>query len=104
MISTRASCASETGFFASPLASWFIRLHVDTVLIAGGSTSGCVRATAVDAFSLNLNPFVIAEGTFDRSDTSHRVNLFEMNQKYATVTGVESVLTYLAAVRDQAEQ
>lgn len=84
-------------FFSSPLASWLIQLKVDTILIAGGSTSGCVRATTVDAFSYNLNPFVIVEATFDRSETSHRVNLFEMNQKYATLVGVDDALAYLSA-------
>lgn len=84
-----------SAFFATPLASWLVQLGVDTVLLAGGSTSGCVRATVVDAFSWNFNPFVIAEATFDRSPTSHRVNLFEMNQKYASVVGSEQALAYL---------
>lgn len=87
--------SKPSAFFATPLSSWLVGLGVDTVLVAGGSTSGCVRATIVDAFSWNFNPFVIAEATFDRSRTSHRVNLFEMNQKYATVVGIEQALTYL---------
>lgn len=84
-----------SAFFGSPLASWLVQLGTDTLLVAGGSTSGCVRATIVDAFSYNFNPFVIAEATFDRSETSHRVNLFEMHQKYATVLGVEQAFEYL---------
>ena len=87
--------SKPSAFFGTPLASWLIQLGTDTLLVAGGSTSGCVRATVVDAFSYNLTPFVIAEATFDRSETSHRVNLFEMNQKYATVLGVEQALEYL---------
>lgn len=86
-----------SAFFASPLITWLLQLRVDTLLVAGGSTSGCVRASVVDAFSYNLNPFVVAEATFDRSDTSHGVNLFEMNQKYATVVTTESATRYLAA-------
>ncbi len=82
-------------FFATPLVTWLIQLGVDTVLLAGGSTSGCVRASSVDAFSYNLNPFVVAEATFDRSETSHRVNLFELNQKYATVIGADTAAVYL---------
>jgi isochorismate hydrolase len=54
-----------------------------------------VRASVVDAFSFNLNPFVVAEATFDRSPTSHRVNLFELDQKYATVIDVETARSYL---------
>lgn len=87
--------SKPSAFFATALVSWLIQLGVDTVFLAGGSTSGCVRATAVDAFSYNFNPFVVGEATFDRSTTSHRVNLFEMNQKYATVVGVEPTLAYL---------
>lgn len=88
--------SKPSAFFATPLVTWLIQLGVDTVLIAGGSTSGCVRASAVDAFSYNLHPFVVAEACFDRSATSHRVNLFELNQKYATVLGIDGAETYLA--------
>jgi len=91
--------SKPSAFFATPLVTWLIELGVDTVLLAGGSTSGCVRASAVDAFSYNLNPFVVAEATFDRSDTSHRVNLFELNQKYATVIGVDTAAGYLAGAK-----
>jgi maleamate amidohydrolase len=83
-------------FFATPLITWLLQLKADTLLVAGGSTSGCVRAAVVDAFSYNLNPFVVAESTFDRSDTSHRVNLFEMNQKYATVVATDGAVRYLS--------
>jgi nicotinamidase-related amidase len=91
--------SKPSAFFATPLVTWLIQLGVDTVLVAGGSTSGCVRASAVDAFSYNLNPFVVAEATFDRSSTSQRVNLFELNQKYATVIGTETAAGYLAGGR-----
>ena len=90
--------SKPSAFFSTPLASWLVQLGVDTVMVGGGSTSGCVRATVIDAFSWNFNPFVVAEATFDRSTTSHRVNLFEMNQKYATVVGSEQAAAYLAAV------
>lgn len=89
--------SKPSAFFATPLVTWLIQLGVDTLFIAGGSTSGCVRASAVDAFSYNLNPFVVAEACFDRSETSHRVNLFELNQKYATVVGLDGACSYLAA-------
>lgn len=86
--------SKPSAFFATPLVTWLIQMGVDTLLIMGGSTSGCVRASAVDAFSYNVNPFVVAEACFDRSPTSHRVNLFELNQKYATVVAVDDVFSY----------
>ena len=84
--------AKPSAFFSTPLVSWLIQLGIDTIFVVGGSTSGCVRATAVDAFSYNFKTFVIAEAAFDRSPTSHQVNLFELHQKYGTVVGVEQVL------------
>ena len=72
--------SKPSAFFSTPLASWLVGLGVDTVIVAGGSTSGCLRATVVDAFSWNFNPFVVANATFDRSPTSHSTNLFEMSQ------------------------
>lgn len=74
-----------SGFFSTPLASWLIHLGVDTLLVGGGTTSGCLRATVVDAFSYNLRVFVVEECCFDRSPTSHAINLFDMHQKYAEV-------------------
>ena len=91
--------SKPSAFFATPLVTWLIQLGVDTLLLAGGSTSGCVRASAVDAFSYNLNVFVVAEATFDRSDTSHRVSLFELNQKYATVIGAGTAARYLVGAK-----
>jgi nicotinamidase-related amidase len=91
--------SKPSAFFATPLVTWLIQLGVDTVFIAGGSTSGCVRASVVDAFSYNLTPFVVAEACFDRSETSHRVNLFELNQKYATVVGLDAACAYLPTGR-----
>lgn len=87
-----------SAFFGTPLAAWLIQLGIDTVLIAGGSTSGCVRATATDAFSYNLATFIVEEGTFDRTRTSHELNLFEIHQKYADVVGVEDVKRYFRSL------
>lgn len=91
--------SKPSAFFSTPLISWLVHLQVDTLFVAGGSTSGCVRATSVDAFSYNLNPFVVVEATFDRSDTSHRTNLFEINQKYATLCHAKDAVDWLAAHR-----
>jgi nicotinamidase-related amidase len=85
-----------SAFFASPLATYLHSLGVDSLLLCGCTTSGCVRATAVDAFSHGYRVFVVEEGCFDRSPFSHLVSLFEMNCKYADVITVEAGLALLA--------
>jgi maleamate amidohydrolase len=70
-------------------------LQVDTLLVAGTTTSGCVRATVVDAFSYNFKVVVVEECVFDRGQASHRVNLFDMQAKYADVVPLEAALRYL---------
>jgi len=84
-----------SAFFGTPLAAYLHKLKVDSLLICGTSTSGCVRATVVDAFSNNYSVFVVEEGVFDRSGFSNAVNLFEMNAKYASVVTLAQTLSYL---------
>lgn len=91
-----------SGFFGSPLAGYLVALRVDSLLIVGGTTSGCVRATVIDAFSFNYRVAVVEEGTFDRGATSHAINLFDMQSKYADVISLDEALRYLASV-DRAE-
>ena len=81
---TRASC-----FFGTPFASYLNQKRVDTLVIVGTTTSGCVRATVVDAFSHGFTVFLIEEGCFDRSHFAHVANLFDMNAKYADVITFE---------------
>ena len=57
---------------------------MEALIIAGQTTSGCVRASVVDAFSLGFDVAVVEEATFDRSPLSHKVNMFDMHCKYAT--------------------
>ena len=78
-----------SGFFHTPLLSCLNNLQADCLLIAGVSTSGCVRATVIDAFSYNFPVFVVEECTFDRFELSHLVNLWDMNAKYASVITME---------------
>lgn len=88
-----------SAFFGTPLVSWLTHLAVDTLVVCGGTTSGCVRATVVDAFSYNYRVLVPQEATFDRVDASHRVGLFDMDLKYADVlasTDVEAQLLRFA--------
>ena len=84
-----------SGFFGTPLQSVLNDYGVDTLLVTGGSTSGCVRATVVDAFSFNYFIAVVEEGTFDRIQLSHKTNLLDMNIKYADVMKAEDVARYL---------
>lgn len=74
-----------SAFFGTPLASRLVRLATDTVVVGGVSTSGCVRASVVDAFSHNFRTFLVEDCCFDRSQFAHAANLFDMHAKYATV-------------------
>lgn len=87
-----------SAFFATALASHLIDLGVDTLVVTGCTTSGCVRATVVDAFSYNFR-VVIPEGcVYDRGATSHAVNLFDMSEKYADVMPAAEVLGRLREI------
>jgi maleamate amidohydrolase len=87
-----------SAFFGTPLASMLVDHQIDTVVICGGTTSGCVRASVVDAFSYNYRVGIIEEGTFDRSDLSHKVSLFDLHQKYADVISESTAITYLTGL------
>jgi maleamate amidohydrolase len=83
-----------SGFFGSNLASYLTLLGADSVIVVGTTTSGCVRATAVDAFSLNYRVILAEEGCFDRSQASHALSLCDMHAKYADVVPTAEVLAY----------
>jgi maleamate amidohydrolase len=85
-----------SAFFGTPLVSYLVDMGVDGLIITGCTTSGCVRATAVDAFSYNFHTVVVEDCVYDRSETSHRVNLFDLQSKYADVLPLERVLERLA--------
>jgi nicotinamidase-related amidase len=84
-----------SAFFGTPLLSYLIDLKVDTLIVTGTTTSGCVRATCVDAFSYNYYTVVPEECVWDRGELSHKVNLFDLDQKYVDVVPLEKVLAYL---------
>ncbi|HSM20352.1 MAG TPA: isochorismatase family protein [Hyphomicrobiales bacterium] len=84
-----------SGFFGTPLITHLRKLRVESLIICGESTSGCVRATTVDAFSHGFHNVVVEECTFDRSMLSHKVNLFDLHHKYADVMHVDDVLAHL---------
>ena len=93
--------ARASAFFGTPLDAYLRTLGVESLIVAGESTSGCVRASVVDAYSLGFDVVVAEEGTFDRSPLSHQVNLFDMHCKYATVAH-EAVATDLLRHADEA--
>jgi nicotinamidase-related amidase len=87
-----------SAFCGTPLVSYLNGLRRDTILMTGGSTSGCVRATAVDAISRNYNVAVIEDCVFDRIEISHKVNLFDLWMKYCDVITSEEAIRYLETV------
>lgn len=87
-----------SGFFGTNMASYLQLLGADSVIVTGTTTSGCVRATVLDAFSLNFRVALAEEGCFDRSQASHAINLCDMNAKYADVVKTAEVLEYFDAL------
>jgi nicotinamidase-related amidase len=84
-----------SAFFATPLASHLIDLGADTLVVTGCTTSGCVRGSVVDAFAYNFRALVPWDCVYDRSPTSHAVNLFDMAAKYADVGSTDEILEKL---------
>ena len=89
-----------SAFFGTTLASTLTALGVDTLLIAGVSTSGCVRASAVDACQHGFIPLVVREAVGDRHPAPHEANLFDLQAKYAEVVGLQLALEYLKGIGD----
>jgi maleamate amidohydrolase len=91
--------ASPSAFWGTPLVGHLNFLNVDTLITCGESTSGCVRASVVDGCTYRFRMIVAEECVFDRTEASHAINLFDMNQKYADVLPLAEVLQYLDAWR-----
>ncbi len=88
--------AMASAFFGTPLATYLRRRGVDSIILGGATTSGCVRATAVDGHSHGFPVFPVEECCFDRSRFSHLTNLFEINTRYGTVISLAQALRWLA--------
>lgn len=88
-----------SSFFGTDLAAELHRLGVDTLLITGLSTSGCVRATALDACQHGFLPFVVREACGDRHPGPHEASLFDLQAKYAEVISEAEAITHIAAAR-----
>jgi maleamate amidohydrolase len=88
-----------SAFFGTPLASTLAALGVDTLLITGVTTSGCIRATALDTLQHGFAPFVVRDACGDRHPGPHEANLFDLQAKYAEVISEEEALRLLKAPR-----
>ena len=87
----------SSAFFGTPLDAWLRYNAIDTLIVCGMTTSGCVRASVTDAFALNFRVTVIEDGCSDLSETTHRASLFDMDMKLADV---KPLTTVIAELRD----
>ena len=83
-----------SAFHGTPLLGYLVDLGVDTLIVTGTTTSGCVRASVLDAFSQNYKITIVEECTFDRFESSHAINLFDMQAKYCVVLPLAEVTAY----------
>ncbi len=88
-----------SAFFGTSLAATLTSNGIDTLIIAGVSTSGCIRATCVDAIQHGFIPIVVREACGDRHEAPHEANLFDMNAKYGDVVSEAAVIDHLKAKR-----
>ena len=88
-------------FQGTPLSSHLTMLGIQSLIVCGESTSGCVRASVVDGFSAGYHVSVVEECVFDRVEVSHKINLFDLHHKYADVMHVEDVLAHLNGLAQQ---
>ena len=95
---------APSAFAGTDLVSYLIYHGVDTVLVTGTVTSGCVRDTVLDAFNYNFRVIVPVEAVCDRGATSHKVTLFDIHMKYGDVIPMADVLDYLRTVHDGEQQ
>lgn len=82
----------SSSFFGTPLASILVSMKIDTLIICGYSTSGCVRATTTDAMQHDFNPYVVGDACGDRHAYPHDANLFDIQAKFGEVVDMEEIL------------
>ncbi len=90
-----------SAFFGTSLAATLHWLKVDTVLLTGVTTSGCVRATCIDAISHGFVTLVVEDAVGDRAEEPHRANLFDMSAKYADLLTTDAALDYLKTISQE---
>lgn len=93
LVKKYASC-----FFGTDLVSRLLSYGVDTLIVTGCTTSGCVRATVVDSVQTGFRPIVVREGVGDRSQPAHDQSLFDMDAKYADVVSLAEALAYVEQI------
>lgn len=91
-----------SSFFATPLGPMLTSMGIDTVIMGGVSTSGCVRATALDTCQWGFRPIVVSDACGDRHEGPHEANLFDINAKYGDVVGEADAMSYMATFKAQA--
>lgn len=89
-----------SAFFGTSLASTLTAMGIDSVLLTGLTTSGCVRASCVDAMSHGFRTAVVADACGDRHDAPHEANLFDMNAKYADVVSEQETIDFLQRIKN----
>jgi maleamate amidohydrolase len=90
--------SAPSAFFGTPLLAHLNAHHVDSLIVGGETTSGCVRATCIDGRSYRFRLTVVEECVFDRHEAAHAVNLFDLHQKYADVLSVNDVVPHLLSL------
>jgi maleamate amidohydrolase len=89
-----------SAFHGTPLSSFLNNFKADSIIMVGTTTSGCVRASTIDAFSENYRVTLAEEGCFDRSQASHAINLCDMNAKYADVVSTDEIVAHIGTLPD----
>jgi maleamate amidohydrolase len=88
-----------SAFQGTPLFSHLALLGIQSLIVCGESTSGCVRASVVDAYSNGFHVTIAEQCTFDRAELTHKVNLFDLHHKYADVMHIDEILAHLEGMR-----
>ena len=90
-----------SAFFGTPLIAHLNQRRIDSLIVCGESTSGCVRASVLEAHMYGLHVSVVEECVFDRAELTHKVNLFDMHHKYADVMKLEEVVAHLDSITEK---
>ena len=90
-----------SAFFGTNFANWLISKGVDTLLVTGCTTSGCVRATVIDSMSYNFRTIVVEDAVGDRAMGPHEANLFDMGQKYADLMSADDVIDHISGAKSR---
>jgi nicotinamidase-related amidase len=87
-----------SAFFGTPLVAHLVQRGIDSLIICGESTSGCVRSSVIEGHMYGFHNTIVEECVFDRSEIVHKVNLFDMHHKYADVMKLDEALAHLKGV------